>query len=342
MPFEIIRNDITKMNVDAIVNAANTALKHGGGVCGAIFSAAGPELLQTACDLIGHCDIGEAVMTDGFKLNASHIIHTAGPVWRGGGYQESEHLKSCYHNSLMLAKSKGFESIAFPLISSGSYGYPKEEALKIAIEVIKNFLAQHDMMVYLVVFDGKAVQLSSKLSSSLQQYIDDHYVEERERTDHRNKKLNISIDLASEVLVKYSGSFITSLTTKKLIKKKRRLEDVIVQLGETFTQMLLRLIDEKGMTDVETYRKANIDRRLFSKIRKDKYYCPSKATAIAFAIALNLNLDTTKDLLGKAGYTFSRGYLFDVIIEYYIDIEVYDIYEINESLFFYKQSLLGA
>jgi O-acetyl-ADP-ribose deacetylase (regulator of RNase III) len=340
MPFEIIRHDITKMHVEAIVNAANSGLLNGGGVCGAIFSAAGPELLQTACDQIGYCAVGEAVLTEGFKLKATYIIHTVGPVWRGGGHQEEELLKSCYLNSLMLARRKGIESIAFPLIASGIYGYPKEEALKIAMEVIKAFLAENDMMVYLVVFDKRAVQLSRHVMDPLKQFIDDHYVEEHEKMDSRSTMRTTAGRFVGEVYSDYSNSDRIRSTVSYSVSKKRKLEDVVAQLDESFTQMLLRLIDEKGMTDVETYRKANVDRRLFSKIRKDIHYCPSKPTAIAFAIALELSLDSTKDLLGKAGYSLSRSNMFDVIIEYFIENEVYDIFVINEGLFFYDQALL--
>lgn len=342
MPFELIRNDITNMHVEVIVNAANMELSMGGGVCGAIFTAAGTDLLQSACNRIGHCDVGEAVLTEGFKLPAKYIIHTVGPVWRGGSYEEATLLQACYRNSLVLAKSKGFESIAFPLIASGIYGYPKEEALKIAMDTIKEFLAENDMKVYLVVFDHKAVQLSKAVANPLQQFIDDHYVDEHEKKDSRRKLSSNVYHTVGEVVFDILETKSVAFSVAGNLVKNRKLEDVVKQMDESFAQMLLRLIDEKGMTDVETYRKANVDRRLFSKIRKDMDYCPSKSTAIAFAIALKLNLDTTKDLLAKAGYSLSRSYKFDVIIEYFIENEVYDIFEINEGLFAYDQSLLGA
>jgi O-acetyl-ADP-ribose deacetylase (regulator of RNase III) len=178
MPFEIIRNDITKMNVDVIVNAANSKLKMGGGVCGAIFNAAGAEDLQRECDSIGGCDEGKAVITKGYALPAKYIIHTVGPIWQGGNFNEEKHLRNCYLNSLNLAKENNLYSIAFPLISSGIYGYPKDEALKVAIAVIQEFLLENDMAVYLAVFDKKALDLSEKLFKSIEKYI--HLIEQEE------------------------------------------------------------------------------------------------------------------------------------------------------------------
>lgn len=153
MPLEIVQNDITKMEADAIVNAANSALQMGGGVCGAIFRAAGAEQLQTACDEIGYCPTGKAVFTDGFRLPAKYIIHTVGPVWRGGSNDEEQMLRSCYRNSLELATSLECSSIAFPLISAGIYGYPKEQALKTAVSEIERFLEKQELQVYMVLFD---------------------------------------------------------------------------------------------------------------------------------------------------------------------------------------------
>lgn len=339
MPLNIVHNDITKMDTDAIVNAANTELKMGGGVCGAIFSAAGADELQAECDRIGKCNAGEAVITKGYKLPAKYIIHTVGPIWRGGNYGEAQILYNCYINSLKLALKHKCESIAFPLISSGIYGYPKDQALQIAVSAISEFLLSHDMNVYLVVYDKKAFVLSEKLFTSIEKYIDDNYVDE-----HRISKSRREVEPYEFQQIGYLMEPSTECEEYSLIykKKKRSLEDVVEQLDETFSEMLLRLIDEKGMTDVETYKKANIDRKLFSKIRSKKNYNPSKATAIAFAIALELNLDETRDLLSKAGYTLSHSNKFDVIIEYFIEEGNYNIHEINEALFAFDQPLLGA
>jgi O-acetyl-ADP-ribose deacetylase len=339
MPLEIVRNDITKMKVDAIVNAANTALKMGGGVCGAIFKAAGAIELQAACDDIGGCSIGQAVITDAFKLPAKYIIHTPGPIWQGGSNQEAELLKSSYKNSLILAAKSECKSIAFPLISSGIYGYPKEEALQIAVSTIGSFLYDHDILVYLVVFDSKSFGLSKKLFSSIQQYIDEHYVEEAEIYFSRNRNEE---PFAMEQLLEAERIEWDLLEKSEEGLKKRNLLDLVNQLDESFSERLLRLIDEKGLTDVETYHRANIDRRLFSKIRNGVHYTPKKKTAIAFAMALKLNLDETIDLLAAAGYALSRSNKFDVIVEYFIQDGNYNIHEINEALFTFDQPLLGA
>lgn len=340
MPMLIIRNDITKMRIDTIVNAANTSLKKGGGVCGAIFSAAGDEKLQEECFKLKKCNVGEAVITSGYRLPAKYIIHTVGPIWDGGSSGEEKLLHNCYINSLKLALKYKCKSIAFPLISSGIYGYPKDKALQIAISAIGEFLINHEMLVYLVVYDKKAFVLSGKLFFAIEKYIDDNYVEERlisERQRHIEPYEYHQFENMNEDSIKFE-----SPVPVNEIKGKRSLQDIISQLDESFSQMLLRLIDEKGMTDVETYKKANIDRKLFSKIRSNIGYNPSKVTSIAFAIAIRLSLDETRDLLNKAGYTLSHSNKFDVIIEYFIEEGNYNIYEINEALFAFEQILLGV
>ena len=332
MPLTFVRNDITKMQVDAIVNAANAGLQMGGGVCGAIFEAAGAAALQAECDRIGHCPVGGAVITDGYHLKAKHVIHAVGPIWQGGGSGEEALLKSCYVKSMTLAVERGLKSIAFPLISSGIYGYPKAEALKVAVGAISEFLLKADLDVYLVVFDKKAFVLSQKLVAEIDQYIDDHFVDEH-KIKERHRTLQHYDISALEAFNRPSDKTAVSDST---------LEERLKRLDETFSQMLLRLIDEKGMTDVETYKKANIDRRLFSKIRSHLDYAPSKPTALAFAVALGLDLDQTRELLGKAGYTLSGSSRFDLIISYFLEMGVYDIFKINEALFAYDQALLGA
>lgn len=334
MPLQIVRNDITKMEVDAVVNAANSRLKMGGGVCGAIFNAAGAQELQAECDLMGGCNTGDAVMTNGYNLPAKYIIHAVGPVWNGGNSNEEKLLAACYINSLNIAKENNLNSIAFPLISSGIYGYPKDKAFRVAVSAIQEFLLESDMLVYLIVFDKKAVEISEKLFKSIEKYIDDNYVDELfdiER-DRYAEELNISYNLEVQ----------HEATIKSIKHEKRKLEDVVAQMDETFTEKLLRLIDEKKKTDVQTYKKANIDRKLFSKIRSDKFYKPRKTTALALAISLELNVDETKDLLNKAGYSLSHSNKFDIIVEYFIEEGIYDIFEINEALFAFEQNLLGV
>ncbi|WP_071394774.1 macro domain-containing protein [Bacillus tuaregi] len=333
MPLEMVRNDITKMKVDAIVNAANPALQMGGGVCGAIFRAAGERELQEACNKIGGCKTGEAVITPGFMLEAKWIIHTPGPIWQGGTHHEAALLKASYQNSLELAKQKQCESIAFPLISTGIYGFPKEEALHIAVTTISSFLLQHDMHVYLVVFDKNSFGLSQKLFSSIHQYIDEHYVEEIETTFQRNRMEEpyiVDTYLEAEMDVQ-----------EIQVEEDASLDILLNQLDESFSNQLLRKIDEKGMTDVEVYKRANMDRRLFSKIRNGAN-SPKKKTVLALAIALQLDVEETSALLEAAGYALSHSQKFDVIIEFFIKQKNYHIHEINEALFAFDQPLLGS
>lgn len=329
MPLEIVRNDITKMAVDAIVNAANSSLLGGGGVDGAIHRAAGKELL-VECRTLGGCDTGDAKITKGYDLPAKYVIHTVGPIWQDGRHREEELLRSCYKKSLQLALEKGLESIAFPLISSGAYGYPKDQAIRVAVSSIADFLMQHDMMVYLVVFDRTSFALSEGLLSNITEYISEHYMVQ---SDHIREEIDNEA---------YFEAKIESRTFVREASLKRSLDDILDHVDESFSQMLLRLIDERGMTDSQTYKKANIDRKLFSKIRNNIDYKPSKQTAIAFAIALELSEDETKDLLLRAGYALSRSSKFDLIIEYFIQQRNYNIFEINEALFAFGQNLLGV
>ena len=341
MPLEIIRNDIIQVHADAIVNAASRSLLGGSGVDGAIHRAAGPELMAE-CRTLGGCKVGEAKITKGYRLPAKYVIHTVGPVWHGGEAGEEKLLADCYRNSLALARQYELESIAFPLISSGAFGYPKDKALKVAIAEIGDFLLQHEMTIYLVVFDRASFALSEKLFASIAEYIDDNYIDLHPLGDRNRREL---ICMQEEVLEE--ASYEASLSAAYIpapaapLKRKRKLADVVKQMEESFSQMLLRLIDEKGMSDAETYKRANIDRKLFSKIRNDIHYKPSKPTVLSFAIALRLNLDETRDLLLKAGFALSHSSKFDIIVQYFIEEGNYNIFEINEALFAFEQSLLG-
>ncbi len=337
MPLTIIRNDITKVYADAIVNAANPQLEQGGGVCGAIFKAAGADKLKAACKRIGVCKIGEAVITDGFDLPAKYIIHAVGPVWQGGKNGEKRLLTAAYRNALELAKSRGLESAAFPLLSSGIYGYPKDKALQVAIAAIGAFLLENDMDVYLVVFDKSAFALSEKLFKSVTKYIDDHYVDEHEEA-FSNRLQRIRQEKSFEY---DEAAFRPAMPAAEVMQAKVAI-DFTTGLEETFSQSLLRIIDEKGMTDVDVYKRANMDRRLFSKIRSDMHYKPSKATTLALAVALQLTIGETRDLIEKAGFALSHSNLFDVIVEYFIQSGNYNIFEINETLFAFDQPTMGA
>ena len=330
MPLEIVRNDITKMKVDAIVNAANETLLGGGGVDGCIHRAAGPELLQE-CRTLGGCRTGEAKITKAYRLPCQYVIHTVGPVWNGGSHGERELLVSCYRTSLALAKEHGCETVAFPLISSGIFGYPKDQALRVAVDTIGEFLLHNDMTVYIVIFSRTAYQISSKLFADIAEYVDDHYVDAH--TDSQRERLRRMSVLESRTL---------SADAAAAPMAAGGLDSLLAHLDAGFSETLLKLIDRSGKKDSEIYKKANVDRKLFSKIRNNPDYKPSKATAIAFAIALELNLDETRDLVARAGYALSASSKFDVIIEYFIRKKKYDIFEINEALFAFDQSLLGA
>ena len=330
MPLEIVRNDITKMSVDAIVNAAKESLLGGGGVDGCIHRAAGPELLQE-CRTLGGCRTGEAKITGAYRLPCRYIIHTVGPVWNGGKYGEREQLASCYRTSLALAKEHGCETVAFPLISSGIFGYPKNQALRVAVDTIGEFLLHNDMAVYIVIFSRTAYQISSKLFADIAEYVDDHYVDAH--TDSRRDRLRRMSVLEGRALS--AGAAAAPMSADNL-------DDLLAHLDAGFSETLLKLIDRSGKKDAEVYKKANVDRKLFSKIRNNPDYKPSKPTAVAFAIALELSLPETRDLIARAGYALSPSSKFDVIIEYFIMQRDYDIFKINEALFAFDQSLLGA
>lgn len=334
MPLCIVRNDITKMQVDAIVNAANNTLLGGGGVDGAIHAAAGPRLLEE-CRLLGGCETGKSKITGAGNLPAKYVIHTVGPIWYGGQCGEAELLASCYRTSLNLAAEHGCESIAFPLISSGAYGYPKEEALRLAEREIRAFLDAHEMTVYLVIFDKEATRAGRKLFPEIAAYIDDRYAAQYDDRERRRRY----------------GLYYTVNESGRTVRKRNSwyeeepvestLEETLKEEGETFSEMLLRKIDERGMTDSQCYKRANIDRKLFSKIRSDKTYQPSRGTVVAFAIALEMSITETEELMKKAGFAFSGASKFDIIVEYFIKHREYDVYRINEALFSFGQPTLG-
>ena len=330
MPLEIVRNDITKMKVDAIVNAANESLLGGGGVDGAIHRAAGSGLLAE-CRTLDGCKTGKAKITGGYNLPAKYVIHTVGPIYDDGKHGEKALLESCYRESLALAKEHNCDTVAFPLISSGVYGYPKDQALKVAIDVISDFLLENEMTVYIVIFDKAAYKISEKLFSDIAEYIDDNYVDEHTDYSRERIRMNALPPMAPRKRRKKSDDDFLEMCDCKAMLAEDDLDAKLRHIDESFSQMLLRKIDEKGMTDAECYKKANIDRKLFSKIRSDVNYKPSKPTALAFAISLELSLAETEDMLRKAGFALSHSNKFDIIIEYFISRGNYNIFEINEA-----------
>ena len=345
MPFEIVRNDITKMTVDAIVNSANPRPVIGLGTDSSIHKAAGPELLA-ARQKIGPIPMGQAAVTPAFRLNAKYVIHTVGPVWDGGSYGEEALLRSCYDRSLKLAAEYGCQSIAFPLIATNNYGFPKDKALQIAISTFSEFLLETEMQIYLVVFDRSAYQLSEKLVSSIASYIDDHYVDiwkeavyggEQEYRQQRNSRRR---DL--DLFRKRPQQEAMAPCAPMAMPSAASLPDFLKQADAGFTETLLKRIDKTGKKDSEIYKKANLSKQHFSKIRNNPNYKPTKATAIALALALELNLEDTKDLIGRAGYALSNSSKFDLIIRYFIEQKNYNVVEINMALYEFDQSLLGG
>lgn len=332
MPLHIVRQDITKMECDAIVNAANQSLLGGGGVDGAIHSAAGRGLLEE-CKTLGGCKTGDAKITKGYDLPCKYVIHTVGPIWQGGINGERELLESCYKKSLALAKEYECETVAFPLISSGAYGYPKGSALRVAVNVIKEFLFDNEMTVYIVVFDKQSYQINNFMFNRVKRYIDDRYVDEN---NLQRRFRGWDENCASEMVCYSMRSCQISFP------QKTTLEDMIARMDDNFAVTLLKLIDVKGLSDVECYKKANVSKQTWWKIMNEKDYKPSKNTVIAFAIALELSFEETQSLLSTVGFTLSHSSKFDIIIEYFLKNKIYDIFQINETLFEFDQVCLGV
>ena len=356
MPFEIIRNDITTMQVDAIVNAANPRPVIGYGLDAGIHQKAGEQLLIARKE-IGDIAFGDAVITPAFKLDSRYVIHAVSPIWQGGQKMETALLESCYTKSLQLALEHKCESIAFPLLSAGNHGFPKDVALQTAINAFSKFLMKHDMQIYLVVFNRSAFTLSEKLFHSVQSFIDETYIQKKSLEEYgiKNKKNVDDIELLqlreamSRRIAKPECDYqlheipsAKAVTTAPVLSAPRKLEDLMKEMDETFSESLIRLIDQKGMKDPDVYKRANIDRKLFSKIKNNPDYTPSKSTAIAFAVALELSLDETRDLIGRAGFAMTHSSKFDIIIEYFLREKNYNIFEINEVLFAFDQPLIGG
>ena len=356
MPFEIVRNDIVNMQVDVVVNTANPNPVIGSGVDSGIHKKAGHELL-IARQKIGCIDFGDAVITPGFGLDAKYVIHTVGPIWVDGNHGEEQILSSCYRKSLALAKEQKCESIAFPLIATGNYGFPKPLALQIAVREISSFLLENEMQIYLVVFGKEAFALSEKLFKSVSSYIDENYIRsktldeygpentyaarlERRRIRERLKQNNrIHEDMYP------SQALEECLAMPAMAPAPMDADDwgqLMKSLDAGFSETLLKLIDRTGKKDSEIYKKANVDRKLFSKIRNNMDYKPSKTTALAFAFALELDIDETKDFIGRAGFALSHSSKFDVIVEYFLVNRNYNVFELNEVLFAFDQPLIGA
>ncbi|NJP39653.1 RNase III inhibitor [Oscillospiraceae bacterium HV4-5-C5C] len=364
MPFEIVQNDLVSLSVDAVVSPANPAPVIGPGVDYAIHQKAGPALL-TARQQIGQVDRGDAVITPGFALAASYVIHTVGPDWVDGKHQEEQLLSSCYQKSLALAKAQRCRSVAVPLLAAGNYGFPKPLALQIAIHEISRFLLENELQVYLVVFDKQAYALSEKLFKSVSSYIDDHYIRrkildeygapqaEGPQSEARRRRQALNQNQPghdtdwpnghdTDWPTRNPGEALEVLASTALPGPADDWGQLLKNLDAGFAETLLQLIDRTGKKDPEIYKKANVDRKLFSKIRHNMNYQPTKTTALAFAFALELDVAETRDFIGRAGYALSHSSIFDVIVEYFLVNRNYNVFELNEVLFAFDQPLIGA
>jgi len=364
MPFEIVRNDIVNMQVDAIVNTANPNPVIGYGCDAGIHKKAGPRLLE-ARRKIGPIAVGEVAVTPGFDLNAKYVLHAVGPVWQGGDKGEERLLRSCYDRALELAWRKRCRSIAFPLLSAGNYGFPKDRAIEIAVNAFSSFLLKHDMQIYLVVFNSDAFLLSEKLFHSVASYIDENYILEKEMDEYGIEEMS-DADVDAQIGLRRSMELrrvreecemqdSMPLNTAPVMKAgapcaavtmmqagiQTYLKSLLERTDAGFSETLLKLIDRTGKKDSEIYKRANVDRKLFSKIRNNKDYRPSKTTALAFAVALELDLEETQDFIGRAGYALTHSSKLDIIVEYFIRQRNYNIHEINIILFEFDQSRLG-
>jgi len=358
MPLNIVRQDISKMKTDAIVAAKGHNLAYHGWVGSAIADAAGEDY-QKACEELGYCDTGDAKITGGFNLPAKYVIHTVGPNYQDGHMGENVLLKSCYERSLNLAKENGCKSIAFPVIATGGYGFPKDEGLKIATDTIKEFLQDNDMEVYLVTFDKETTLLSKELDYEIEEYIDDNYVGE-EDADLRNLRVRArrsfrnnsepggakeyhmaSFGRIAEPLEEIACGEISVCADSEPVQKKQSLENALKARDESFQQMLFRLIVDKDLKNSEVYSRANISKSHFSKIKSNPDYRPKKETVFALAVALELGIEETNELMKKAGYAISHSFIMDTIVEYFIVNKKYNITDINFALFDHDQPLLG-
>ena len=345
MPFEIVRNDITKMQVDAIVNAASRYPRVNAGVDAAIHKKAGPSLLEARKE-IGYIQPGTAAITPAFMLDAEYVIHAATPIWVGGLQGEVKLLRQAYDMCLNLALKNHCDSIAFPLLASGNHGFPKSKALQVAISAFSEFLMEHEMQIYLVVFGKDSLKLSEKLVQNVRCYIDENYVADYEQQIYggsfnesrvQRYQLRHMVEMQEECMAAPAPC-----AAMPCVPVPMSLDEFIKAKDAGFTETLLELIQKKGLKNSAVYKKANISKQHFSKIINDPNAKPSKQTAIALALALELDLEGTKDLIGRAGYALTNSSTFDLIIRYFIEHKQFNVIEINIALYEFDQSLLGA
>ncbi len=345
MPLKIVRNDITKMQVDAIVNTANPKPTYGPGVDYAIYQAAGVEALLTARKEIGFMEEGEVALTQAFALSAKYILHAVSPCYIDGNSGEEEKLRSCYHKSLRLAYENDCKSIAFPLISTGSYGYPKEEGMRIAVDEINAFLLNHTMDIFLVVFDTTSTRLGLSIYPDLEAYIDHNYVCDKREEEYGRRYFGLAMQCnrtsawvdknmeeSAEVPTFDYASIDEGDYDDFIEQKESAIDERMKHMSDTFQQYLFYLIGQKKLTNVDVYKRAIIDKRQFSKIKNNPNYHPDKGTALRLCVGAMLNLDETKDLLARAGYALSPCDKRDIIFSYFIENGIYDVTEIDIEL----------
>ncbi|MCR5203018.1 MAG: macro domain-containing protein [Lachnospiraceae bacterium] len=345
MPFQIIRNDITKVKADAIVNTANPEAIVGAGVEKVIYNAAGEKELLDARKMIGVLKPGEVNITSAFKLDAKYIIHVSGPLWKDGNSGETDILRSCYDKALKLAIDNKCESIAFPLLSTGTYGFPKEIGIQIAIDAFTHFLEEYEINITLVVFEDEAVKVSGKLVEEVASYIDDGYVEDALADEYKDDSIqrfhfigsNISriIEPLSVSRRKKDSAPEEPVRAAKSFEAKESLDDTLKGIyKDSFGKHLQKVINKKGLKNSEVYAAANISKQYFSKLLNGKVN-PSKGKVLALAVGLRLNLDEAIDFLGVAGYALSPISQTDIIVKYFIENEDYSVIKIDIVLFDY-------
>ncbi len=337
MPFKIVRNDIIKMNTEAIVNTANDHATVGTGCDYAVYMAAGyEELLKYRKEKIGFVPEGEAFITPGFKLQAKYIIHAVSPLYMGGDQGEEGKLRSCYRKSLQIAKEHNIKSISFPLISTGGFGYPKEEGMRIAVDEIHAFLLENEMQIYLVVFDSKATMLGEKIYPDLKAYIDHNYVKKKRKEEYGDAYYSIfKISEKSAMPIEQASmDDIDESEENSYFEEKHesKLEERMKHISDTFSQYLMYLIQDKNMENAEVYKRAIVDKKIFSKIKNNVDYHPQKLTALCLCVGAKLNLDESKDLLARAGYALSPCDKTDIIFSYFIENKIYDMIELDIQL----------
>ena len=353
MPFKIVRNDITHVKADVIVNTANLKPIYVSGTDLAVYQAAGADELLAERKKIGFIERGDIAVTGAYALNAKYIIHTVGPVWVDGKHNEFETLESCYVKSLQKALELGCDSIAFPLISTGVYGFPKDKALQIAVSVFSRFLLENEMQIILVVFDKKSFQLSGQLVGEIDSFIDANYIRQKRRSEYsrrtsRRSKIESDITYDSEVYeecchyLEEEESEAELLMPDPMPDRAMSLEEELENIEMSFHDKLFELIGKSGMDNKDVWKRANLDRKHFSKIQCDEKYHPKKKTVMALCIALKLDLEQAKDLLARADWAFSPSSKVDLIVQKAIIDKQYDIYQLNLVLFRYTNEILGV